>query len=344
MPEFYDMYNDDGLDVYEGDESKAYYAVDSFLVDDDDFDSYLNGLDDELEVFEDEPEADDHENELDNERIERKHEESLDNPANDAQVSTEPEGDFVPGSDAAFVEYDADDGAEVREKNWQEDKDPSMFIDYLKDKLTKIPRHSGTTVPGCERAVAYLKDCDSQASKAMRVDYDACIDESQLDDIRKNIVQDIDRLENHIERLQKNAGAQSVRFISEGHCNACDSNSPVWYNAASESAVCMNCEVEEQSDNIQKTAGTPAVNVYMTPFERAVVGTIINSKVSGGRNIEETYEKLKNKYNFTPREELAFQQLIADHGYPVYKDRGLINEPTNPSSGDNVEWLTNYYA
>jgi hypothetical protein len=318
MPEFYDMYNDDGLDVYEGDETKAYYAVDSFLVDDDDFD--------ETEVLVMEPE-----------------EEPEEDPGA-AEPDVLEEFDTVPGSDFEFVEFNADDNVEVREKNWAEDKDPSTFIDYLKDKLTKIPRHSGTTIPGCERASAYLKSLDNEASKAMRIDYDACIDESELDSIRKDIQGMIDRLENHVERLQKNAGAQKVRFISEGHCNICDSNSPIWYNAASESAVCMSCEAEEGSDEIQKTAGTPAVNVYMTPFERAVVGTIINAKVSGGRNIEEVYEKLKNKYNFTPREELAFQQLISDHGYPVYKDRGLLNEPTSPTSGDNVEWQTNYYS
>jgi hypothetical protein len=106
----------------------------------------------------------------------------------------------------------------------------------------------------------------------------------------------------------------------------------------------MSCESAESGDGWQKTAGTPALNVYMTPFERAGVVTIINATVSGGKNAEEVYEKLKNKYNFTPREELAFQQLIADHGYPVYKDRGLINEPASPSSGDGVEWQTNYHA
>lgn len=304
MPEFYDMYNDDGLEIFEGDSTLEWAAVDSFMVDDD----------------------------------------TKDEMSFTVEETDEPETyDTVPGSHLEYVKFDEPE-AEVREKNWETDRDPSMFVSYLKDKLTKIPRHSGNTIPGCERAAAYIKDLDGQASKAMRSDYKGEIDEEELDKIRKDMQGMIDRLENHIERLQKSAGVENVRFVSEGFCKTCESNAPMWRNALSETEVCMNCESEEKPQDLQKTAGTPAVNVFMTPFERAVVGTIINAKVSGGRNIEEVYEKLKNKYNFTPREELAFQQLIADHGYPVYKDRGLLNEPADPASGDNVEWQTNYHA
>ena len=315
MPEFYDMYNEDGLDIYEGDTTPEWSAVDSFTVEDDD---ELELGDPVIEVTEDDLEAD--------------------MPAEDYADPT------VPGSAAQFVQYDKDGEVEVREKSWEEDKDTEMFLDYLKDRLTKIPRHSGGTIPGCERAAAYVKDLDNQASKAMRSDYNGKIDEEELDKIRKDMQSMVDRLENHIERLSKNAGTQKVRFIAQGDCKKCKSSAPMWYDTASEHPVCMNCESEDKSDELQKTATTPVVNVYMTPFERAITSTIINSTVSGGKNIEESYEKLKNKYNFTPREELAFQQLIADHGYPVYKDRGLLNEPTDPASGDNFEWQTQYYA
>ena len=310
MPEFYDMYNDDWLEVYEGDVTPEYSAVDSFDVEDDG--DYADDFG-TIEVTEDDLGSQDF------------------------------ESPTVPGSDIEFVEFNADDNVEVREKSWEEDKDPGMFVDYLKDKLTKIPRHSGKTIPGCERAVSYIKDLDNQASRAMRSDYDGKIDEEQLDRIRKDMQNMVDRLENHIKRLEKNADTQNVRFIVEGHCEKCDSEAPMWYNLETESQMCVNCETASD-DSLKKTATTPMLNVYMTPFERAVVGTIINAKVSAGRNIEEVYEKLKNKYNFTPREELAFQQLIADHGYPVYKDRALLNEPVDPASGENVEWMTNYYA
>ena len=159
-------------------------------------------------------------------------------------------------------------------------------------------------------------------SKAMRSDYDAVIDEGEVDGLRKNIGDMMERLEKQIKKLKGSGKTASLetRLVSNGHCEKCASVAPIWHDTHNDKLVCLHCEAEAtRNDNIEKTAGTPVLNVYMTPFERAVVGIMVNSKVSAGRNIEETYEKLKNKYNFTPREELAIQQLVADYGYPVYR-------------------------
>lgn len=252
----------------------------------------------------------------------------------------------VPGSDVQYVE-DVEQPKEEKVTNWADDGDHRKFLDYLNDKLTKIPRHSGETVPGCERAKAYLKSVDNEISKAMRSDLNGHIDEQEVDRSRKGITDMMERLDKQIKKLQgTKRAALDVQLFSSGHCKKCASAAPMWHDKASDRMVCMHCEAEElrTDEQLEKNASTPRLNVYMTPFERAVVGIMINSKVSAGRNIEETYEKLKNKYNFTPREELAIQQLIADHGYPVYKDRGLLNEPSDPAAGDGMEWQTNYQA
>ncbi len=279
MPEYYNLYSNDGLEVGE-DLPEGLHEADALMVDD-----YEDLLDDDtLMVVEEDP--------------------------------SEGNMDLVPGSNEQYVENYTDDAVEVRETSWAEDGDHSKFVFYIKDKITKIPRHSGKHIPGCERALSYLKSCEQEISKAMRSDYDGKINEDEIEKIRKDLLNMMDRLETHIERLRKNAGELKVNFVSEG-------------------------DLEE---TIEKTAGTPVLNVFMTPFERAIVGTLINATVSGGRNIEEVYGQLKNKYNFNPREELAIQQLVADHGYPVYKDRGLLNEPTDPASGNNIEFQTNYNA
>ena len=318
MSEFYSMDNgNDELEVGEGAGPGGFHETESFVVGDDFLNLYE---DDSVEVSEDD----------------------IVQPAEDA---TE-EAFTVPGSDADFITYNADDSntVEVRETNWTEDKDPGKFIEYLGYKLSAIPRHSGNTIPGCERANAYIKSLDNEASQAMRKDFDGAIDEIKLEDMRKNMHSMSDRLENHIERLQKSAGQQSVKLISQGVCGQCKTASPVWLNPATETETCLSCNAENDTEGLQKTAGTPALNVFMTPFERACTSIIINATISGGRNIEDTYELMKNKYSFTPREELAFQQLIADHGYPVFKDRGLLNEPVDPASGDTIEWQTQYHA
>lgn len=250
----------------------------------------------------------------------------------------------IPGSDAIFVEEEEELAAD---KNWADDGAHDQFVSYLKDKLTKIPRHSGETVPGCERAKAFLKSLDSEISKAMRSDLDGVVDESEIDGLRKQIEDMVDRLDKQVKKLSgTKRAALDVRLVSEGHCDVCEVTAPMWHDTISDKLVCMSCDGEtvKQTDELEKTAGTPIINVYVSAFERAIVGTMINSKVSAGRHIEETYDKLKNKYNFTPREELAIQQLVSDYGYPVYKDRGLLNEPSDPSSGDGVDWQSNYYA
>ncbi|KKN39485.1 hypothetical protein LCGC14_0742900 [marine sediment metagenome] len=259
------------------------------------------------------------------------------------EVSSESEPMSIPGSDAIWVEEEEEEEV-VADKNWADDGAHDQFVSYLKDRLTKIPRHSGETVPGCERAKAFLKSLDSEISKAMRSDLEGVVDESEIDGLRKKIEDMIDRLDKQVKKLSGSKRASlDVRLVSDGHCDVCEASAPIWHDTANDKLVCMSCDGEtKQTDDMEKIAGTPIINVYVSAWERAIVGTMINSKVSAGRNIEETYDRLKNKYNFTPREELAIQQLISDYGYPVYKDRGLLNEPSDPMAGDGVDWQTNY--
>jgi len=275
-------------------------------------------------------------------------EEEVDKP--EIILVEEPEKDHmeritVPG--APGCEFHEEEAEEEKPKTWKDHGDHSQFVGHVKDKLTKIPRHTGETVPGCERAKAFLKSIDTEISKAMRSDLEGVVDESEIDALRKQVDDMVDRLDKQIKKLTgTKRAALDVRMVSEGHCEKCASSAPMWHDTANDKLVCMSCEGEavRKNDGLDKTASTPVLNVYVSAFERAVVGTMINSKVSAGRHIEETYEKLKNKYNFTPREELAIQQLVSDYGYPVYKDRGLLNEPSDPASGDGVDWLTQYHA
>lgn len=253
---------------------------------------------------------------------------------------------LIPGSDVEYVE---DEEVEEKSQDWVNDGNHAAFVDYVKDKVKKVPRHSGETISGCERAKAFLGKLDNEISKAMRSDFEGVIDESEIDQLRKSINDMTDRLEKQIKKLKVNGKTAdlNVRLVSEGSCTKCDSSVPMWHDTTNNRMVCLHCEADSHADSenrIEKTATTPVLNVYMTPFERAIVGILINSKVSAGRNIEETYLKLKNKYNFNPREELSIQQLVADYGYPVLKDRGLLNEPADSAAGDGIELLTQYHA
>lgn len=254
---------------------------------------------------------------------------------------------LIPGSDIEYV--DDEEVVEEAPKDWANDGNHAAFVDYVKDKMKKIPRHSGETISGCERAKAFLNKLDNEISKAMRSDFEGVIDEGEIDALRKSITDMTERLDKQIKKLKASGKTAdlNVRLVSEGSCSKCESNVPMWHDTEKNTMVCLHCEANEHSgaeNRIEKQATTPVLNVYMTPFERAIVGILINSKVSAGRNIEETYLKLKNKYNFNPREELSIQQLVADYGYPVLKDRGLLNEPADPAAGDGVDFQTQYHA
>lgn len=253
---------------------------------------------------------------------------------------------YVPGSDMEFVEEE--EVVEEAPGDWANDGNHAAFVDYVKDKMRKIPRHSGETISGCERAKAFLNKLDNEISKAMRSDFEGVIDEGEVDNLRKSINDMTERLEKQIKKLKANGKTahMDVRLVAEGSCQECESEVPMWHDTANNRMVCLHCEADANNtdERIEKTATTPVLNVYMTPFERAIVGILVNSKVSAGRNIEETYLKLKNKYNFNPREELSIQQLVADYGYPVFKDRGLLNEPADPAAGDGIDFATQYHA
>lgn len=261
---------------------------------------------------------------------------------NEIIVEDDTSDNLIPGSPVQYVEDAPEKEEEKKDTNWADDGDHGKFIEHIQARITKIPPHSGNTIPGCERALSYLKSIESEISKAMRSDLDGKVDEQKIDDIRKDIANMCSRLDNRINQLRKKASVVQAQVYFDGTCAKCGSTAPVWHDAIEDKDVCVNCE--EESGDLSKKASTPVIKVFMTPFERAVVGIMINATVSGGKNIEEVYGKLKNKYNFTPREELAIQQLVADHGYPVYKDRGLLNEDSDPASGNGVDWQTNYHA
>lgn len=253
-------------------------------------------------------------------------------------------GEYVPGSNTLMVSEEEEEVQEAKDTDWEQDQDHSKFLDYFDTKVKNIPRHSGQTVLGCERAIAFLKSVLNELSKALRSDLEAKIDEQAAEDRYRDSQGMIERLEQQVKKL-KGAGKTAemdVRLISEGHCGTCNSTAPMWHDSTEEKVVCLHCEASD--GKLQKVATTPRINVYVSPFERAVVGIMVNSVVSAGKNIEETYDMLKNKYNFTPREELAIQQLVADYGYPVYKDRARLNESSDPAAGTGVDWATNYHA
>lgn len=255
----------------------------------------------------------------------------------------------IPGSTMSITQEAEDDI--VHETDWENDKDYGKFSEYFKSKISSIPKHSGETIPGCERAMSYCKDLQRELSKAMRGDLDGKIDESWADKQYKKLNDYIDRLKAQINKLMSKSQTKdklfasvTTRLVAHGSCDNCNCEVPTWHDTENDQVVCLNCNTvvgSNGTDSVVKIAQTPVINIMISAFERAIVSTLLNASVSGGKNIEEIYDKLNKKYKFTDREVLAIRQLLADYGMPMIQDRAKIDENDGENDG---EFSENFFA
>jgi hypothetical protein len=207
----------------------------------------------------------------------------------------------LPGSSESYAD-DVEEAKAIEQKketSWENDRDASKFMSYIFLRYPAgIPKHDGKSILGCEKAIIYLNKLNKEISEALRMDHEDVLDIGKLEDIRVNILKDVTLLQDHIKKLKKKQQGKKAE------------------DDTSEQIV--------KSAEVIKEAGSPRIQLIMTPFERAVSGIIINSVVSAGHPFEDVYDFMKKKYDLTDREELAIMQLIMDMGFPIFKDRGNI--------------------
>jgi hypothetical protein len=274
---------------------------------------------------------------------------ALHHPHNELEVFEAPhskplvvEEEKLPGSDLVVTE---EPEQAAKDTDWANDGDHSKFTQYLKDKLSKIPQHSGQSIPGCERAISYCKDLSNQLMKAVRSDLHGKLDEVEMDKHYKQLDDMISRLKAQIDKLRANTStvhaAVESQLIVEGKCDTCVGDVPTWHDVENDRVVCLKCDAEVGSEGLHKVANTPKLNTIVTAFERAIVGSLVNGAVSGGKNIELLWDKLDAKYKFSDREKLSLAQILSDYGFCQILDRVKIGDG---DSDNNGELARNYHA
>lgn len=226
---------------------------------------------------------------------------------------------ILPGSNSKMLTEE--DVEPVKETDYENDGDLSKFLPWLNSAYpNSIPKHDGTSVLGCEKAVSYLDNLSREILKNIKLDVDDVLDVHSLEKINNSILADILKLKEHIKHLRR--------------------------------------KMKEAGDNdaeIIKIAATPNnVVISVTPFIRAICGILINSCVSSGKPFDEVYEYLKGKYEIKPREELEILQTLMDFGQPIFKDRGSMPIPESaPNKKDvkskesalgGVDFVRSYFA
>ena len=232
----------------------------------------------------------------------------------------------VPGAPNAEVLLDEPE-IEVVEDKEEEPKelDPwdwksrgnANFIGWLQDMINKTPQHSGQDVGGLERAISYFELLLKEISKAMRSDFKGEIDVHHCENMRRDMHGAIDNMNKRLERVRQ-------KYVPK----------------KADSWVVESGMVKEA----QKATTINGITIVVPLFTSRLARVIVNGMVSAGHSVEDMYDDVKQEYELTKREEAELQQLLADMGYPMYQDRGMLGVQVDKSKSDNKDWAANYYS
>lgn len=216
------------------------------------------------------------------------------------------------------------EGEEEESDDWRVSKKPKHFLVFLMNEINRLPKP--TSVLGnrskMEKTLGQYKKLDSYISQALHSDYDDEIDVDKVDKVRALLEKARDDVEDALEGL-----SQMMKQKKKMRHRRAD---------------------DTHEDELVREAGVPhfsGFQMLITPFQRAIAGALINGKVSGGRNLEELWKEAKEKYKMDDREELEILQILADMGYPEFRDRLRLGEDNDPTRTEGFgEWQSQYYA
>jgi hypothetical protein len=207
--------------------------------------------------------------------------------------------------------------------DWINSRKIEKFMEWFVGKLRQIQHPSAIlgNKTKMEKALGQYIKLNREVSKALRSDFDDVLDTTRVDELRSFVEKAIDTLEDSLYGIEKMKRRRKQ----------------------------MKRRGSEENGEMVKEGTAPhfgGMVISVSPFIRGIAGLLINGKVANGRNMEELFEEIKKKYDLDKREELEVLQVVADMGYPIYRDRAKLNEDTtDPTREDNFgEWATIYYA
>ena len=217
---------------------------------------------------------------------------------------------------------DANDAAKGKNDKWNwSQRGPTGFVAWIKERIDTVPKHSGADTAGIERATAYMEKLDGEISKAMRMDLDEELDANQIEKVRAQIDDGINRLHDRLDKIRK------VKRPGRR----------------------KKAEYEVDSDGFikeaQKITGIQGIVVTVPLLISSLARTMMNGMVSAGHDLESEYTKLVKKWKLSDREQLELRQHLFDMGLPMRIDMGMNpDEDIDVSDSDNFNWAANYTA
>lgn len=224
----------------------------------------------------------------------------------------------IPEDEEVIVD-DAPEEVEADMWDWKSRGGHANFLNWLKDMIHGTPKHSGHDVNGLERAMSYVELLIKEISKAMRTDFRGMVDVNHCESITDGLYKSLDHMEDRLERLRKHKYPKHFKKKAS------------WQESA-------GLVKEAKSVNIT------GISVTVPLLISGIARVLINGTVSAGHSMEDMYEDLKKEYDLTKREEFELQQLLTDMGYPIFRDRGLLNKQLDKTKNNNFDFPANYTA
>lgn len=231
--------------------------------------------------------------------------------------------ELVPGADNNTLEVLEDEPIEIKEEEADGPKDDwdwktlgmSKFLNWVQDRFQSIPKHSGQDLTGIDRAVSYCERLISEIRRAVKSDFKREIDTSKADEA-------LAELHKAIDRLQERGNKIEVRKFKKSK------------------------KANQQYDLVKnaETSITGRTVVVVPYLVSNIARACIDATVSGGRDIEDCFEKLATEYKLDKREKAQVVQLIKDMGYPMLLDRLNPGKDIKPSSDDVMEFNQQFYS
>lgn len=255
---------------------------------------------------------------------------SVDEPDQNDLVFVLPE---VPGAEDSAAEDEVSvepDGEIVVEEKPEEETDVwdwhaggvGNFLYWLRDMMNDCPGHSGRDTTGLEKAISYFEALDREITKAMRTDYKNEIDSAKAEEARAAIEDGLERLVGRLEKVRSSKFKRHQKKTKK----------------ASESD-------EHIVKEAQKSTNISGIVITVPLLISHCARICINSMVSAGKDLEDTYRAMVEKYALNKREQAELVQILADMGYVTHMDRfALPDEKVYPTSVDNKDWAANYPA
>lgn len=238
---------------------------------------------------------------------------------------------LIPGApDEEQIELEVSENDEEKPKSKKEEKQkedvlevddpwawktPAQFISWLQNMVNNVPKHTGKDMPGCERALAYLKRMINECSKAMQQDYKGEIDAATCSDALDKLYDGKNRLEDRIEQIhktkydRKKKGDAKVDLVKEA----------------------------------QKTIGVGGVVITVPLLISSLARSIINGTVSGGKDLEDLYYRQVKAHKLNISQQTELIQLLADMNMPLRRD--FIYLPDDETGHEERgSLITNYQA